>query len=173
MHRWSGCLPIKLWYQKYKKFTFGNCKWFKIHMRNLIMNCLFWIEIYQYTRNIYLFWLQFIRQLTHFRPMFHLQTNQVFTSKMFEKHLWKSDIKDAGHRPACLLKMLLFHRCFSKILLVNRLPGFYMSRILVENWLINWIPDSRGIILNQYHWLVAMLQYVPRNVKKVILCNNL
>ena len=32
--------------------------------------------------------------LTHFRPMFHLRINQVvcFTSKMFEKHLWKSDI---------------------------------------------------------------------------------
>ena len=32
--------------------------------------------------------------------MFHLRRNQVvgFTSKMFEKHLWKSDIlsKDAG-----------------------------------------------------------------------------
>ena len=39
--------------------------------------------------------------LTHFRPMFHLWINQVvcFTSKMFEKHLWKSDIlsKHAGH----------------------------------------------------------------------------
>ena len=38
--------------------------------------------------------------LTHFGTMFHLRTNQVvgFTSKMFEKHLWKSDIlsKDAG-----------------------------------------------------------------------------
>ena len=35
--------------------------------------------------------------------------------RMFEKHLWKSDIlsKDAGHRPAALLKMSLFHRCFS------------------------------------------------------------
>ena len=34
--------------------------------------------------------------------MFHLRRNQVvgFTSKMFEKHLWKSDIlsKYAGHR---------------------------------------------------------------------------
>ena len=33
-----------------------------------------------------------------------------FTSKMFEKHLRKSGIlsKDTGHRPASLLKMLLF-----------------------------------------------------------------
>ena len=48
-------------------------------------------------------------QLTNFRPMFHLRTNQVvgFTTKMFEQHLWKSDIlsKDAGNRPAFLLKM--------------------------------------------------------------------
>ena len=40
--------------------------------------------------------------LTHFQPIFHLWINQVvgFTSKMFEKHLWKSDIlsKYAGHR---------------------------------------------------------------------------
>ena len=136
MYRWSGCLLIKLWYQKYKKITLGHYKWFKIHMRNLIMNCLFWIEIYQHTRNIYLFLSKFISQLTQFQPMFHLRTNQVFTSKMFEKHLWKSDIK-----------MLLFHRCFSNILLVNRLPGFYISRILVENGLINWIPNSWGIIL--------------------------
>ena len=61
--------------------------------------------------------------LTHFGTMFHLRTNQVvgFTSKMFEKHLWKSDIlsKDAGHRPASLFKMSLFHRCFSNILLVK------------------------------------------------------
>ena len=43
--------------------------------------------------------------------MFHLWINQVvgFTSKMFEKHLWKSDIlsKDAGRWPASLLKKLL------------------------------------------------------------------
>ena len=40
-----------------------------------------------------------------------------FTSKMFEKQLWKSDIlsEDAGHRPyrpASLLKKSLFYRCF-------------------------------------------------------------
>ena len=45
----------------------------------------------------------------------------VFTSKMLEKHLRKSGIlrKDAGHRPASLLKMLLFYKCFSNILLVK------------------------------------------------------
>ena len=39
---------------------------------------------------------------------------------MFEKHVWKSDIldEDVGHRPASLLKMSLFDRCFSNILLV-------------------------------------------------------
>ena len=44
-----------------------------------------------------------------------------FTSKMCEKHLWKSDIlsKDAGHRPASLCKMSVFHRRFSHILLVK------------------------------------------------------
>ena len=36
----------------------------------------------------------------------YVETRQlVFTSKMFEKHLWKSNIlsKDVGHRPASLL----------------------------------------------------------------------
>ena len=32
---------VKLYCQKYKKFTLGHRKWFTIHMRNLIMNCLF------------------------------------------------------------------------------------------------------------------------------------
>ena len=45
----------------------------------------------------------------------------VFTSTMFEKHLQKSDIsgKAAGLSPALLLKMSLFHRYFSIILLVK------------------------------------------------------
>ena len=45
----------------------------------------------------------------------------VFISKICDKHLWKSDIlsKDASHGPASLLKMSLFHRCFSHILLVK------------------------------------------------------
>ena len=62
---------------------------------------------------------------------------------MFEKHLWKSDIlsKDAG-RPASLLKMSFFRRCFSIILLVkNQLPDFYISGTLVENGLnkMTWL----------------------------------
>ena len=45
----------------------------------------------------------------------------VLTSKIFEKHLWRSDIlsKDASHQPESLLKMSLFHRNFSNILLVK------------------------------------------------------
>ena len=37
--------------------------------------------------------------------MFDLCRNQVIASKMFEKHLWKSDVlsKDAGRWPASLL----------------------------------------------------------------------
>ena len=47
-----------------------------------------------------------------------------FTSKMFKKHLWKSDILSeyAGHRPhrpESLLKMSLFYRCFYNNLLVK------------------------------------------------------
>ena len=52
----------------------------------------------------------------------HVETRYLdFTCKMFEKHLWKSDIlsKDAVHRPASLLKMRLFHGSFSNILLVK------------------------------------------------------
>ena len=61
----------------------------------------------------------------------------VFTSKMFEKHLWKSDIlsENEGHWPASLLKMSLFHGCFSNIFLKKtQIPGFYISETLVENW---------------------------------------
>ena len=45
----------------------------------------------------------------------------VFTTKMSEKRLWKSDIlsKDAGRWPTSLLKMSFFHRCFSNILVVK------------------------------------------------------
>ena len=47
---------------------------------------------------------------------------------MFEKHLWKSDIlsKYAG-----LVKMSLFHRCFSNILVVKT---NYMVSTYVEHW---------------------------------------
>ena len=61
------------------------------------------------------------RTLTHFRPMFHLRTNLVVGS-----YLWRSDIliKDAGDPLASLLKMSLFHRCFSNIFSSkNQLPG--------------------------------------------------
>ena len=55
--------------------------------------------------------------------MFQWWINQVvgFYYQMFEKHLWKGDIlsKDAGHRPVSLLKMSLFHGCFSIILVVK------------------------------------------------------
>ena len=56
--------------------------------------------------------------------MFHLQINQVlvFTSEMFEKHLWwKSDIliKDAGHFTS-----------------KNQLPGLSVNGTLTENGLI-------------------------------------
>ena len=53
----------------------------------------------------------------------YMETRQlVFTSKIFEKQLWKSEIltTDVGQRPASLLKMSLFHRCFSNILLVKK-----------------------------------------------------
>ena len=58
--------------------------------------------------------------------MFDLCRNQVvvfFTSKMFEEHLWKSDIlsKDASQRH------------FAN---KNQLPGFYIGGTLVENGLI-------------------------------------
>ena len=57
----------------------------------------------------------------------------IFTSKMFEKHLWESDIlrKDAGQSPASLLKMSLFYMCFSNILLVKT---NYLVSTSVENW---------------------------------------
>ena len=57
---------------------------------------------------------------------------------MFEKHMWKSDIlsKDAVRRPASLLKMSLFHWCFSNNLLVQiHQPGLSIIGTLVENGL--------------------------------------
>ena len=58
----------------------------------------------------------------------------VFNSKTCEKHLWKNDIlsKDAGHRFASLLKVLLFHGCFSHILLVK-------TNCLVSPQLEHWL----------------------------------
>ena len=47
--------------------------------------------------------------------------------------------KDAGRRPASLLKMSLFHRGFFKYFASeNQLPGFYISGTLFENGLISW-----------------------------------
>ena len=71
--------------------------------------------------------------LPDFRPMFHLQINQEigFTSRMFEKHLWKTDIlsKDAG------------------IASKNELPGFYISGTLVENGLIKLMNQANGLFV--------------------------
>ena len=58
---------------------------------------------------------------------------------MFEKHLWKSDIlsKDAGQRPAFLLKMSTLQRVsFKHFASKNQLSGFYISGALVDNMLI-------------------------------------
>ena len=58
----------------------------------------------------------------------------VFTCKLFEKHLWKSDSlsKDEDHRLASLLKLSLFHRCFSNNMLVKT---NYLVSTFVEHWL--------------------------------------
>ena len=64
---------------------------------------------------------------------------------MFEKHLWKSVIlsKDASHRPASLLINVTLPQVFLKqFASKNRLPGFYISQITVENGLI-----KNGILL--------------------------
>ena len=47
-----------------------------------------------------------------------------------------SDIlsKDAGHGPASLVKMSLFHRCFfTHFVSKNQLPGFSIIRTLTGN----------------------------------------
>ena len=52
------------------------------------------------------------------------------------RHLWKSDIlsKDAGHRPASLLKISLFHRCFLHILLVKPNTWFFHKWNIGLKW---------------------------------------
>ena len=52
---------------------------------------------------------------------------------MFEKHLWKSDIlsKDAGVRHNVTLPQVFSKHFGSK----SQLPGFYISRRVVENGL--------------------------------------
>ena len=64
----------------------------------------------------------------------------VFTSKMCEKHRRMSDIlsKNAGHRPALLLKMSLFNsstRVFKHFASKNQLPGFSIIGTLAGNGL--------------------------------------
>ena len=72
--------------------------------------------------------------------MFYLCRNQVvgFTSKVFQKYLWKSDIrsKDAGRCPSSLLKISRFHSCILNIFSSkNQLPSFSVSGTLLENGL--------------------------------------
>ena len=54
---------------------------------------------------------------------------------MFKKRQWKSNIlsKDAGHRPPSLLKMSLFHRCFSNIFQVKSKYLVSTYETLAEN----------------------------------------
>ena len=56
-------------------------------------------------------------------PMLHLCRNQAFDfyQQNVRKHLWKIHIlsKYSGRSPAPLLKISLFHRCFSNIWLVK------------------------------------------------------
>ena len=85
--------------------------------------------------------------LTHFRPLFLLRRSQAvgFYKQMFEKHLRNSDIlsKDAGRWLTSLLKMLLFHRYFSNILLVKTNYLVYpLSGTLIKN----------GLIMLMSHW---------------------
>ena len=57
---------------------------------------------------------------------------------MFETHLWKSDIlsKDVGHRPASLIKMALFHRCFPNIVFEK------LSHILSYNTWLSYVFNT-------------------------------
>ena len=71
--------------------------------------------------------------------MFHLRMNQVigFYKQNVSKHLWKSKIlsKDAGHRPASLVKMPLFHKCFSNIFLVKPTSWFLQKWNTGRKWI--------------------------------------
>ena len=62
---------------------------------------------------------------------------------MFGKHLLKSDIlsKNAGHRPASLLKMSLFHWCFSNILL-KPTTWFLRNSNIGGKWVNMYITDA-------------------------------
>ena len=78
---------------------------------------------------------------------------------MFEKHLWKSDIlsKYAGHRPASLLKMPLFHRCFSNILLRKWNIGQKWVNEKVEKG----TKTRKAIPVN-----ISLLKFKKKNVRK-------
>ena len=81
---------------------------------------------------------------------------------MFEKHLWKSDIlsKDAGHRPASLLKMSFFHSCFSNILLVKT---NYLVSTEVEHWSkMGWITAEKN---NNQRQLLVLAFMLDRKLK--------
>ena len=58
-----------------------------------------------------------------------------FLAKICEKHLWKIKIlsKDAGHRPASLLKMSPFYMFFKHFASKNQLPGFSVTGTLAVN----------------------------------------
>ena len=103
--------------------------------------------------------------------MFYLCRNQVvvFTGKMFEKHLLKSDIlsKDAGRWPTPLVKMSFFHRCFSKILQVKtKLSGLSVGGTLIKNGLmvINRFLQTRKIFFIIYKYS----EFISTGIK--ILC---
>ena len=83
----------------------------------------------------------------------------VFTTEMFEKHLWKSDIlsEDAGHRPAYLFIMSFFQHFASN----NKLPGFYISGTMVGN----------GLVVKTSEWRQLKMAKVRINLSLTFLCN--
>ena len=71
-------------------------------------------------------------------------TNFPLTDKQvvgfYQQNVWKTPVedwnfsKDADHRPASLLKMQLFHRCFLNILLVKATTWFLYKRNIGRKW---------------------------------------
>ena len=92
-------------------------------------------------------------------------------SKMFKKHLWKSDIlsKNANHRPTSLLKTSLFHRCFQTFCIKNQLLGFCINGTLVKSGLIWFIIEAFvgeiGIFLT-----VFLVKLLLISLSKIIEC---
>ena len=70
-------------------------------------------------------------------------------AKLFENHLWKSDIlsKDAGP-PVC------FKHFASK----NQLPGFYINQTLVENEGHTW-PLSVLVLISAFLFIISFCLY--------------